>query len=174
MVALSELSIDSSVRGDADAVDRLLQQLYRAHAAAVRQLLSPWTQGDRRATEELVHETLRRASRTLSQVDAAPATVRSWLFTLARRVAIEFSRNHQGSPQAADADMARALNRLGPDDRRVIVELFHRGRSVREAAQLLAVPESEVTSRAYHALRALRSEVDAEATVEPTPGRAAS
>jgi RNA polymerase sigma-70 factor (ECF subfamily) len=164
------------VRGDAAGADRLLRQLSRTHAAAVPHRLSPCTPGDDRATEDLVHETFRRAARTLHQVDVAPATVRSWLFTLARRVAIEFSRTHQAGPPAADADMALALKRLSPDDRRVIVELFHRGRSVREAAQLLAVPEAEITSRAYHALRALRSEVEAttEAAVEPTPGQAAS
>lgn len=162
MVALSELSIDASVRPDADVADRLLQQLYRTHATAVRQLLSPWTQGDRDATEDLVRETFRRASRTLDKVDVAPATVRTWLLILARRVAIEFNRTHQANPQAAHANEAVALRRLSPDDRRLVVELFQRGRSVQEAAALLGVPEAEITSRAYHALRALRSETTAE------------
>ena len=48
------------------------------------------------------------------------------------------------------------LAALSPDHRAVLVETFYQGRSVRQAAAVLGVPEGTVKSRTYYALRALR------------------
>jgi RNA polymerase sigma-70 factor (ECF subfamily) len=177
MTALSELPTDAPARGRAVEGDAHLHQLYRTHASALNLFLSQFTSGDRAATENLVRETLRRASRSLDPAKADLATVGSWLFTLARRVAIDFCRSQQvasaegGAPDDGqaptarglarhpDADLARALERVSPDDRGIITQLFCRGRSVQETAHLIGVPEASVGSRGYRALRALRSAI---------------
>ena len=174
MMRTPELPIDAGPDGLASEVDPRLHQLYQVHATTLYRFLSPWTRGDRCAAEDLVWETIGRASRTLDEVDADPAAVQLWLLTLARRVAIEFGRSGRDRPvpsggphdrrsattspvvgEVPNEQVAMALMRLSPEYRRVIVELFYRGRSVPETARLLAIPETAVTLRAYHALRTL-------------------
>jgi RNA polymerase sigma-70 factor (ECF subfamily) len=49
-----------------------------------------------------------------------------------------------------------ALEKLSQPHRDVLVELYFRGHSVAEAADVLGIPQGTVKSRSYHALRALR------------------
>ena len=49
-----------------------------------------------------------------------------------------------------------ALRRVGADHRRVLVEVYYRGRRYAEVARELGVPEGTVKSRVYYGLRALR------------------
>ena len=189
MVNPTELPTNAGFRDVVTETDQRLTQLHRAHANALKVFLSRWTLDDRAATDQLVRETFLRASRTLGQRDLDPATLRQWLFTLANRVAIEFRRSQQrrladsggrGQGQATrgrgltdqlpDGRVALASQQLRPEYRRVIVELYSRGRTVQEAAELLAIPESTVASHAYHALRALRSAM--QTTTGATPGAA--
>ena len=50
-----------------------------------------------------------------------------------------------------------ALDKVSPEHREVLVQLYYRGRSVAEAAKELGVPPGTVKSRSYYALRALRA-----------------
>ena len=52
--------------------------------------------------------------------------------------------------------MESALARLDPEHRMVITELYFNGRTGREVAELFALPEGTVRSRAFYALRMLR------------------
>jgi DNA-binding NarL/FixJ family response regulator len=54
----------------------------------------------------------------------------------------------------------RPLSRLSAEHRRVIVELYLRGRTVAETAELLDVSAGMVKSRTFHAMRALRTAID--------------
>ena len=49
-----------------------------------------------------------------------------------------------------------ALDRLSAEHRDVLVELYYRGRTVSEAADVLGVPAGTVKSRSYYALRAMK------------------
>jgi RNA polymerase sigma-70 factor (ECF subfamily) len=56
--------------------------------------------------------------------------------------------------------MSGLLDQLSPDHRAVLVELYYRGRTVTEAAGTLGIPPGTVKSRSFHALRALRAQVN--------------
>jgi RNA polymerase sigma-70 factor (ECF subfamily) len=137
-------------------------------ASALRRFLARWTGGDPVVTEELVRETMRRASRTFDHAGADGKDVSSWLLTLAQRVAIDYARSRSARQQpssksvkslldrATDAQVGVALEQLSAEQRAVIAELFYRGRSVAEAAALLGLDEATVSQRTLHALVAVR------------------
>ncbi|MET7424512.1 sigma-70 family RNA polymerase sigma factor [Dactylosporangium sp. NPDC005555] len=137
--------------------------------------------GDRPAAEDVVQETFTRAWRHLSRHDDVEIdTLRPWLYTVARHLVIDVLRARRARPAevamdklgqfAADEDgvgrmveadrMRRALLRLSPEHRVVIVELYFHDRSLEETARKLGVPVGTVRSRSHYAKRALRSYLD--------------
>ncbi|GAB3155945.1 sigma-70 family RNA polymerase sigma factor [Micromonospora sonneratiae] len=123
-----------------------------------------------------MQETLLRAWRHPGAMDPERGSVRAWLFTTARNLAIDAWRRSSvrinevvtdqlPEPRHAvdEADrvveewmIAEALARLSPAHREVLVECFYQGRSVGEAAARLGVPPGTVKSRMHYALRSLR------------------
>jgi RNA polymerase sigma-70 factor (ECF subfamily) len=64
-----------------------------------------------------------------------------------------------------------ALHQLSGHHRDVLVELYFRGRSVTETADVLGIPPGTVKSRSHHALRALREAFGApRAELKGVPG----
>jgi RNA polymerase sigma factor (sigma-70 family) len=63
--------------------------------------------------------------------------------------------------QTADRQVVlAALRALSTEHRQVLLECYFRGASAAEAAETLGVPLGTVKSRTYHALHALRQEID--------------
>lgn len=153
-----------------------MQAIYRVHAQPLFKYLLRLTLGDRQAAEDLLQETLLRAWRNIDRLPPDLASVRPWLFTVARNHAIDLARARQARPAVvATEDMSRepapgdavervvlaqtvhkALSKLSEDHRVVLVELYLRGASAAEAAGRIGIPEGTVKSRAHYALRALR------------------
>lgn len=152
-----------------------LRALYDGHAPVLLAYALRLTGGDRARAEDIVQETLVRAWRHLDVLDDSAGPVRPWLFTVARRLAIDAHRARLARPpETGDAVLASVpdLDELGPaldrivvadalhalsaEHRAVIVETYYRGRSVAEAASALGVPPGTVKSRCYYALRALK------------------
>jgi RNA polymerase sigma-70 factor (ECF subfamily) len=124
--------------------------------------------------EDAVQETFARAWRSRSRFDPSLGSLRTWLFTIERRVIIDISTHQtkirtvpmdQGEEPAAEDhlekamlgwQMESALQRLDPEHRMIITELYFNGRSGREVAELFAIPEGTVRSRTFYALRMLR------------------
>ena len=129
--------------------------------------------GDPAAAEDVVQETFVRAWRARDRFDSGLGTLRTWLFTIARRVVIDYARSRairRSEPLPVDVAVAddavekamvgwqveEAMRRLRPEHRQVLVETYYRGRSGREVAEELGIPEGTVRSRLFYALRTLR------------------
>lgn len=155
--------------------DAALRLVYEQHAAPLLAYALRLTGGDRGRSEDIVQETLLRAWRHPEALDSERGPVRSWLFTVARNVAVDAHRARKARPnevgdealavvpavdeieQALDSWLiADAMTALSPDHRAVVVETYYRGRSVAEAAAVLGIPAGTVKSRTFYALRALR------------------
>jgi len=168
--ALTRLE-DASEPGPED----LIETICRLHGRPLYRFLLRVTFGDRREAEDLLQETLLRAWRYLQDHTADVAHLRPWLYTVARRVAIDAARARQARPTEVTATdvstlptarddierlligitMRRGLKSLTQDHRQVLFEVFYQGHSPREAAKALGIPEGTVKSRTYYALRAL-------------------
>jgi RNA polymerase sigma-70 factor (ECF subfamily) len=152
-----------------------LRTFYDEHAPVLLSYVSRLVDGDRGRAEDIVQETLIRAWRNLDALDEGQGPVRPWLFTVARRIAIDAHRARMARPaEVGDAVLAAvpaageiessldriliadALGALSAEHRAVIVETYYRGRTAAEAAAVLGVPTGTVKSRSYYALRALK------------------
>jgi RNA polymerase sigma-70 factor, ECF subfamily len=156
-----------------------MRELYELHGRALYRYLLGLSYGQPQLAEDLVQETLLRAWRNIESLNPDATVLLPWLFTVARRVAIDAARARKVRPaQSDDADVAelavdadpiegvltahtvrRALPRISPEHRQVVIELYYRGRTVAEASRRLGIPEGTVKSRAHHALRALKAAI---------------
>ncbi|KIF71451.1 RNA polymerase sigma factor [Streptomyces sp. AcH 505] len=155
--------------------ERALTQLQREHGPALLHFLLGLTYGDRQRAEDLLQETLVRAWLHPEAFDAPFDSMRPWLFTVGRRLAIDARRSRLVRPPevsdgllaatpdpqdrtesaAAVLDVRQAVKALSPEHRAVLVQIYFRGLSVGEAAAVLDIPAGTVKSRSYYALRAL-------------------
>ena len=171
---------------DAQLIERLttdesgdaLRALYRAYSGelfgfAVNAL------GERGAAEELVQEVFTRAWRHADRYDPARASVRTWLYQIARHAIIDARRRasvRPGLPAHEPVDepeggasleqamlgwqVAAALERLTPEHRQMIRMAQFRGLTMREIAEHTGLPLGTVKSRTWYALRSLRLVLD--------------
>jgi RNA polymerase sigma-70 factor (ECF subfamily) len=152
-----------------------LAELYRRYAGRVygfgRKLL-----GDDGLAEELVQETFVRLWRTAGRFDVRRASVSTYLFTIARTVAVDLrrrpsSRSLEPAPDPEDNtlvgedEMERlmegltvrdALDSLAPAHRTVLTLAYTDGLTHRQIAAKLGIPMGTVKTRMFHGLRALR------------------
>lgn len=164
-----------------------LAAAYAAHGAelyrfALRQLR------DEGAAQEVVQEVFLRAWRRADTFDGTVASLRGWLFAIARNAVVDEVRRIAVRPwrsgltddpefgQAAVASfdtsvldawvVEEALRTLRVEHRTAIVEAYLRGRPYAEIAAETGVPVGTVRSRVFYGLKALRLAMD-EMGVEP-------
>ncbi|MER7758727.1 sigma-70 family RNA polymerase sigma factor [Streptomyces sp. NPDC097619] len=178
-------------RGSTD--EALIRTVYEEHGGALLAYATRLT-GDRAAAEDVVQETLIRAWRHSDALANGKGSVRGWLLTVARNIITDRYRAKAARPAEVAGSPATppteedhadsvvdtmtvlgALDRLSPEHRDVLTELYYRERSVAEAARNLGIPEGTVKSRSYYALRALRAGVaeDPDGAAAATAARAA-
>ena len=129
--------------------------------------------GDAGLAEEAVQETFIRAWRSRDRFDPTLGGIRSWLFAIERRIIIDLARKRAArssdklpiEPDVTDGELEtamrswqvdEALRSLRPEHRQVIIEIYFRGRSSREVAAELHLPDGTVRSRLFYALKAMR------------------
>lgn len=159
-----------------------LRRAYAAHGGelfrfALRAL------NDRGAAEDVVQDVFLRAWRASDRYDPSVASLRVWLFAIARNVVIDHARARSSRPFGRVAGEAsgvqvddeagegldqvlsswvveEALRRIGDEHRHAIVETYLRGRPPSEVADELGVPAGTVRSRLFYGLKALRVAMD--------------
>ena len=158
--------------------DMLVRVLYEEHAAPLLMFVLRLTGGDRQRAEDIVQETLLRAWRNAHRLGAqGQQSLRPWLVTVARRIAIDehrsanarpaetYDRELESFPTTSDETdkvlqsmtVSDALRQLSHSHREILIETYFRGRTVPEAAEALNLPLGTAKSRVYYALRALRT-----------------
>jgi RNA polymerase sigma-70 factor (ECF subfamily) len=144
--------------------------------------------GDRGAAEDVTQETFLKAWRHAERYDPALASLRVWLFGIARNVVIDHARAARVRPwqsalagdeavQAAVHDaggtegdpserlvgqwvVEEALSRISEHHRVAIVQTHLRERPYDEVAAELGVPVGTLRSRVFYGLKALRAAMD--------------
>lgn len=153
----------------ADLYDHFERPLY---ALGIRAL------GDRQRAEELVQDTILKVWRNASGFDAGKGELAAWIFTIARRSAVDIIRRDRRVPVPVDAslhdaaedddsesawrawEIALTLSRL-PEKQRQVVELgVIQGYTHVEIAERLGVPLGTIKTRIYAGLRALRARLE--------------
>jgi RNA polymerase sigma-70 factor, ECF subfamily len=151
-----------------------LAELYRRYASRLYgfglKLL-----GDAGLAEELVQECFVRLWRTAGRFDAGKASVGTYLFTIARSLAVDLRRRPSSRPfdpepaqETASQDedsvdrlmeglaVRDALDSLSPAHQAVLRLAYEHGLTQNEIAVRLGIPLGTVKTRAFHGLRALR------------------
>jgi RNA polymerase sigma-70 factor, ECF subfamily len=171
-----------SRRDDRASDEALVRFLYEEHGRSLLAYATRLT-GDHAAAEDVVQETLVRAWRHARDLVDEKGSVRGWLLTVARNIITDRIRAKAARPaEVAETpttgpvqrDHAEtvvtavvvldALDALSPEHRDVLVELYYRGRSMNETAEILGVPPGTVKSRSYYALRAMRAAISESGT----------
>lgn len=160
-------------RGNVDAFETLVQRYQRPLLSHLYSLV-----GSAQIAEDLVQETFVRLVRE-AQSYRYPRPFFPWLYTIARNLALKelASAYHrhvdlgialpQASTQESDPEEAverweqrhnlqRALVHLSFEQREVLSLRFREELSVKEVAELLAIPVGTVKSRTFQALHRLR------------------
>lgn len=155
--------------------EAFLRALYQRHGAVALRFAARLLGGDWHRAEDVLQEAAIRAWQHAAELDPAAVGMRSWLFTVMRRLVIDGYRAQQARPlEAGEVDAARlpvddgvdqvltaqvvveAMGDLAPMQREVLVQVYYLGRTVTQAAEVMGVPPGTVKSRTYYAARALR------------------
>ena len=158
--------------GDNEAVAHLYERYGSTlYGFGLRRLGSP------QLAEELVQRVMTRMWRLAGRYDPDRASVRTWVFTIARSTVIDLYRAQPSAEPHADLDahgqapdeldallraeaMRAALDRLSDEHREVLDLGYFRGLAQAEIAERLGVPLGTVKSRTFYALKALRLACD--------------
>ncbi len=184
---------DPREQGD-DAVDRSLVArwlggderaatlLVERHAPALARFAASLTSSiDRGQVDELVQDTFVRAFQSIAEF-RGESSLRTWLFTIERRLLLDRRRAERRRPDADEIDerdaateytaldslvagetearIRRALDRLSPMQRNVFMLRVTEGLSYKEIAGVIGTTEGAARVHYHNAMRAIKELVD--------------
>jgi RNA polymerase sigma-70 factor (ECF subfamily) len=157
--------------------------VYRAHARAVLGYLRGQGVDD---PEDVLGEVFLQVARALPRFRGDDQDVRRWVFTIARNRAIDDGRRRRRRPRTVgsappdraappaappiDAELVRALHRLTPEQREVVVLRFVADLPLDEVALVTGRPVGAVKSMQHRALEQLARIVTGAADAVPGDG----
>jgi len=158
-----------------------VRQAYDAHVGELYRFALRGT-GDEGAAQDIVQETFLRAWRAADRFDPGLASLRVWLFAIARNVITDHHRAVGVRPRlgalndpsedsrSSVADHAehlvdewvikQALDRIGAEQRHALTETYLRDRPYGEVAAEVGIPVGTLRSRVFYGLKALRAALD--------------
>jgi RNA polymerase sigma-70 factor (ECF subfamily) len=164
-----------AVRADAVRDDVFSRTLYERHGTVLLSFAVQLCDGDRHRAEDVVQETAVRAWQHQGILDPNTDRVRTWLFTVAHRIAIDHHRARQARPKEVGeeepADSAapdpadrvvtlrvvlEAMAELTEGQREVLIYTYYLGHSMEQTGRALGLAPGTVKSRAHYAIRELR------------------
>jgi RNA polymerase sigma-70 factor, ECF subfamily len=167
---IDDATLDRARKGDVEAFRVIATCFQQPVFAYLWRMLG--ARGDRALVEDLVQDTFIRVHRGLARFDpAGRGALRTWIFTIATRIALNELRRARPSGErldaaahvAADTRDARlavivrdALERMTPDHRAVLVLREYHELDYAEIASVLEVDIGTVRSRLSRAREALR------------------
>ena len=171
------------VAGDTTALETLYDRYAGTALGVVLRIVS-----DRAVAEEIIQETFWRVWDRSSSFDATQGKFSTWMFSIARRLAIDSLRRQKVRPQAVrseaeeeqmlrkpDTDISvaetavlhieqehvrAALLSLSPEQYEVLELAYFKGLTRREIAQKTNTPLGTIHTRARLGLQKLRSELE--------------
>ena len=171
-VLLDELLVVRCQLGERAAFDALIERWHEPLWRYLRRLL-----GDVDAAAETLQDTWIRVLRALPGL-REPGRLRPWLFTIARRTAMDRLRRKYAEPAAMPLDdvdvagpeeglepaleldtMHAELQRMPVVEREVLVLFYLEELTLEQLAEVLAVPLGTVKSRLFRARRMLRRQM---------------
>jgi RNA polymerase sigma-70 factor (ECF subfamily) len=161
-----------------DGRDQVIEALIEKHGAAMLAYATRLTRDPQRA-EDAVQEALVRAWRNPHVLTNGKGSVRGWLLTVIRNIVIDHARGQAARPvEVADTalnfdvatpdhagahadrmEVMQLLDHLTPKHRDVLIHLYYNNLTAAETAAVLGIPLGTVKSRAFNALRQLRTEI---------------
>ena len=143
------------------------ENFHRVYAFVVRRV------GGRQEAEDLTAEVFRDALTNIRRFEWRGVPFAAWLYRIASNaIADHYKKRSRESGEAAQTEAAidetdveqraslfRAIDRLPPDQRRVIVMRFTEGKSIREIAMETGKSEGAIKQLQWRAVQALRSKM---------------
>ncbi|WP_314220998.1 sigma-70 family RNA polymerase sigma factor [Streptomyces zaehneri] len=150
---------------------------HRTQVLALHAYVSRLLRGDPVRAEDIVQETLLRCWRTYGSI--GDSVLRPWMFRVARNLVIDNYRSVKTRPQEVDGEgwqeydaaegeggleervltamvIREGLATLSPAHRQALFEVYYRGRTLEEAADVLGIPKGTLKSRLHYGLSALQ------------------
>jgi len=164
------------MRAVASGDKQAFQALYMRHNVPVFRYIVGFVR-DHGAAEDTLHDVFLEVWRNAAKFDAR-SSASTWIIGIARFKAIDALRKRRGevqwhaetdtraeqgsSPEASaiSSDRAQAIRQclgaLSLEHREIIDLVYYHGKSVRDVAEIVGIPENTVKTRMFHARRKLK------------------
>jgi RNA polymerase sigma-70 factor, ECF subfamily len=174
---VEELSDLEVVKRIASGDKRALETLYSRHSGRTFKFLFRLT-ADRAAAEDLAHDVFLEVWKAANRFEAR-SSVTTWILSIARYKALDARRKRrtftehdlpgraEPTPEMTAMEsstgnyMRECLDKLSEEHREIIDLVYYHEMSVKEAGEILGIPEATVKTRMFYARKKLKEMLQA-------------